>query len=244
MRNRYPIGPRRLAAAAALAVAVALSVGNAFAEDAEEEDVPLDTKILRQFLKDLGLRNGSGEDIEYRERAPLVVPPSRNLPPPQAEGQAAARSPAWPKDPDVKRRKQTAEKAKLNGFNAEEQQRALRPGELGYKTGDVWRSLTGNKRADAGKDGEEGKPAVGPDEEQTTRVLKPSELGYKFGGLLKAFGPEKPEAAPFTGEPPRTSMTAPPAGYQTPSPNFPYGTSPERKATKPTTLEERVEPTK
>src|SRR5216684_2647174 len=194
MRNRHPIGPRRLAAAAAFAMAMALGAGNALAADGDEEDVPLDTKILRQFLKDLGLRNGSGEDIDYRERAPLVVPPSRNLPPPQAEGTATARSPAWPNDPDVKRRKQTAEKAKLSGFNAEEQQRALRPNELGYKTGDVLRSITGSKSADS-----------------------------------------------KTADPPRTSMTAPPSGYQTPSPNFPYGLEPERKTAKPSTLEERVE---
>jgi hypothetical protein len=239
MRNRHPIGPRRLAAAVTFVMAMALSAGSAFAADGDEEDVPLDTKILRQFLKDLGLRNGSGEDIDYRERAPLVVPPSRNLPPPQAEGTATARTPAWPKDPDVKRQKQTAEKAKLNGFNAEEQQRALRPNELGYKTGDVLRSITGSKTADGSN------PAVGPDESQTTRPLKPSELGYTFGQVWKSLGPQKPESAPFTGEPPRASMTAPPAGYQTPSPNFPYGLEPERKNTaKPTTLEERVEPTK
>ena len=27
----------------------------------------------------------------------------------------------------------------------------------------------------------------------------------------------------FTGEPPRDTLTAPPAGYQTPSPNYAYG---------------------
>jgi len=240
MRNRHPIGPRRLAAAAAFAMAMALGAGNALAADGDEEDVPLDTKILRQFLKDLGLRNGSGEDIDYRERAPLVVPPNRKLPPTQAEGTAKARSPAWPNDPDVKRRKQTAEKAKLSGFNAEEQQRALRPNELGYKTGDVLRSITGSKSADS-KTADGGTPAVGPDEQQTTRPLKPSELGYTFGQVWKSLGPQKPESAPFTAEPPRTSMTAPPSGYQTPSPNFPYGLEPERKTAKPSTLEERVE---
>src|SRR5262249_2219667 len=173
MRNRHPTGPRRLAAAMALAMAMALSAGSAFAAEDEEEDVPLDTKILRQFLKDLGLRNGSESEIEYRERAPLVVPPSRNLPPPQAEA-PAARSAAWPKDPDVKGRKQAAEKAKLRGFKSvEEQDRALRPGELGYKTGDVLRSLSGSKSADAGKSADGDKPAVGPDEEQAARPLNP-----------------------------------------------------------------------
>jgi len=56
--------------------------------------------------------------------------------------------------------------------------------------------------------------------------MSPSELGTKnpFGSLFSSFGPnKKAETAPFTGEPPRASMTEPPSGYQTPSPNYPYG---------------------
>jgi hypothetical protein len=37
------------------------------------------------------------------------------------------------------------------------------------------------------------------------------------------FGGNKPEAAPFTGEPPREDLTQPPSGYQIPSPNYAYG---------------------
>src|SRR5262249_52374011 len=61
-----------------------------------------------------------------------------------------------------------------------------------------------------------------------------------FGSIWSTFTPAKPEAAPFTGEPPREAMTAPPSGYQTPSPNYPYGTAGQdkRKASPP---EERVE---
>jgi hypothetical protein len=36
-------------------------------------------------------------------------------------------------------------------------------------------------------------------------------------------------------------MTAPPSGYQTPSPNQPYGLGVPRDTYKPSTLEERVE---
>jgi hypothetical protein len=36
-------------------------------------------------------------------------------------------------------------------------------------------------------------------------------------------GGKKEESAKFTGEPPRTSLTDPPPGYQTPSPDQPYG---------------------
>ena len=146
MRNQDSTRQRRGAAAGAVALALALGLSgvglsavgwstHAFAQNADDdENVPLDTKMLRQFLKDLGLRRDGESDvgIDYRERAPLVVPPSRNLPKPQNEA-AVTNSPAWPTDPDVKRRKEAtaAEKARLRGgVSAEEQQRALRPSEL------------------------------------------------------------------------------------------------------------------
>src|SRR4029450_4320347 len=231
---------RRAAAAAAvtLALALAWSAGNARAEDADDdENVPLDSKIFRQFMKDLGLRRDGDALIDFRERAPLVVPPSRDLPPPRDEAEVAAKptaSPrrpapppprheagvpakttAWPKDPDVNRRKQEAAavKARLKGnMSVEEQMRALRPDELD-KPG------AGKKSADSKS------PGVSGDE--ASRPMMPSDLGTKtekiFGSIWSSFTPAKPESAPFTGEPPREAMTAPPAGYQTPSPNYPYG---------------------
>jgi hypothetical protein len=63
--------------------------------------------------------------------------------------------------------------------------------------------------------------------------LSPSELGWK-GNLFGAmFGDKKDETAKFTGEPPRSTLTDPPTGYQTPSPDQPYGvtTAPPPKAT-------------
>ena len=37
------------------------------------------------------------------------------------------------------------------------------------------------------------------------------------------FGKSDPETTRFTGEPPRTALTQPPAGYQVPAPDQPYG---------------------
>jgi hypothetical protein len=216
MRSRNPKRLRRAAAAAAVALAVALawSAGSARAED-DDENVPLDTKLFRQFMKDLGLSRSGDGLIEYRERAPLVVPPSRELPPPRDEADVS-KTPAWPKDPDVARRKQdlAAEKAKLKGnLSVEEQSRALRPDELD-KPG------AGEKKSADAK-------GAGKSPEDTSRPLMPSDLGTKtekiFGSVWSSFTPAKPESAPFTGEPPREAMTAPPSGYQTPSPNYPYG---------------------
>ncbi len=47
------------------------------------------------MLKTLGI--GDENSIEYRERPPLVVPPNRELPPPQTA--ARTRDPNWPVDP-------------------------------------------------------------------------------------------------------------------------------------------------
>jgi hypothetical protein len=237
MRSRNPKRLRRAAAAAAVALALALawSAGSARAED-DDENVPLDTKLFRQFMKDLGLsRSGDGQ-IEYRERAPLVVPPSRELPPPRDEAEVAAKTPAWPKDPDVARRKQelAAEKAKLKGnLSVEEQMRALRPDELDKPD----KPGAGEKKSADAK-------GAGKSPEDTSRPLMPSDLGTKtekiFGSIWSSFTPAKPEQAPFTGEPPREAMTAPPSGYQTPSPNYPYGVGVQDKR-KVITADEKLE---
>ena len=234
MRDRTPKRLRRLAPAAAITLALALALGaGARAEDDDEENVPLDTKLWRQFMKDLGLQRDGQAMIDYRERAPLVVPPSRNLPPPRSEDEVTAKTTAWPKDPDVKRRKDqaAAEKARLKGTNSvEEQMRALRPDEL-----DKPGAAKGSAAKGAGKTAEE-----------SSRPMMPSELGTNtkkiFGSIMSSFGAAQPEAEPFTGEPTRDSMTAPPAGYQTPSPNYPYGIGVQDKRGKASTLEDRVEP--
>ena len=80
-------------------------------------------------------------------------------------------------------------------------------------------------------------PAPGTGEQST-----PSELGEKKSSWLNFDWTKKEEYGTFTGEPPRVSLTDPPAGYQTPSPDQPYGITPEHKVPKASTLEQRVEP--
>jgi hypothetical protein len=62
---------------------------------ARAEDSSAESGLLGSMLKTLGI--GGDNHIEYRERPPLVVPPTRDLPPPQAA--ATARDPNWPVDP-------------------------------------------------------------------------------------------------------------------------------------------------
>jgi hypothetical protein len=223
-----------LAGAAAVALSLALGGGLAYAAEDEEENVPLDTKLFRQFMKDIGaMRDGPG--IEYRERAPLVVPPTRNLPPPQAAGAAAAANPAWPKDPDVlerSKRKQTsaAERAKLKASadQATDDARPLSPSEL-----DRGRTAAARKTG-----------TIAPEADDAQRPMRAEQLSGKksiFDSMFSAITPGKPEAAEFTGEPPRTSMTAPPPGYQTPSAEHPYGLR-QKDQRKTSTVVDRVEP--
>jgi hypothetical protein len=214
-----------------VALAMAASAGSAFAQSTDDDDVPLDTKLFRNFMKQLGFKDGD-VGVEYHERAPLVVPPSRNLPPPQNET-SSARDPAWPKDPDVARRREAtaAEKAKLrrsSGDTPTEDARALSPDEL-----------KGQPAAAAAATG----PAR-PSGEEGGRPLDAAQMGAKKNWLesvWSAVGPQKPETAPFTGERPRTSMTDPPPGYQVPSPNQPYGVGVTWQKAKPSTLESRME---
>ena len=54
--------------------------------------------------------------------------------------------------------------------------------------------------------------------------MSPDQLGFQ-GRLSDLFGAgSKTESVPFKGEPQREELTQPPPGYQTPSPNFAYGT--------------------
>ena len=171
-----------------------------------------DTKILRSILEGLGLQR-DGNTIDYQERAPLVIPPSRDLPPPETD--VAVKNPNWPDDPDVKRARElrAAEKADKTIISDKELSRPLRPSELNV----------GRRQASR----LQGYKSPGNDTEMS-RPLMPSALGYKGGIFGSLFGKDDNQTAQFTGEPPRVSLTDPPAGYQTPSPNEPYGHGKEK----------------
>src|SRR5262245_25341842 len=196
----------------AFAVLAAFSPAGVQAQDDDDDKKSwwnLDKKLLNDFMRGLGLRNGSEPQIEYRERSPLVIPPSRNLPPPEQAG--AGRTAAWPVDPDVKRKQEAAAKRKdRKGYDPDYEGRNLTPSELNPPGANRSTARTGTPES-LGNDG---------------APVKPSELGY-FGGLFSSFGSfgSKEEFATFDREPPRNSLTAPPSGYQTPSVAQPYGIS-------------------
>jgi hypothetical protein len=187
------------------------TVGSARAAD-DDEDVAFDTKILRNILRSIGLRNGNEGGIDYRERSPLVVPPSRNLPAPATKA-ATEKAPAWPTDQDVKRRKEARAASKDNrrSIDWDADTRPMSPSALrgsGPPTGSQ----------------------VSPDNRKSENdgPMRPSELGYKGGLFSSLFGGPKEEYTTFTGEVPRSNLIEPPTGYRTPSPYQPYGVGREK----------------
>jgi hypothetical protein len=200
-----------VAGALAFAVLAVAAPGTVRAQDdgtVENENSiwNLERRLWNGIVRGLGLRSADDPVIEYRERSPLVIPPSRDLPPPQTK--SAAKNPAWPNDPDQARRKQRTDAKQRAGANdisrvLDRQGRPITPDELNVPGGTP-STPSGPPRGDISGDG---------------RPVNPSELGY-FGGLFSsgAWG-----------------LTAPPPGYQTPSAEHPYGTTRriERTAPKP-----------
>ncbi|MFO1111485.1 MAG: hypothetical protein U1E61_20115 [Bradyrhizobium sp.] len=200
--------------AAAFGIGLVMAAGPVRAgDDDEEDDRTFEEKIIDNIMRGVGGTNMENRGIEYRERSPLVVPPKLDLPKPNS-APVEAKVPNWPKDPDEQRRKAAIEARKKANKDPQQSARVLMPSELDRKK--VGTS-TGGESVD--------RPGGNP------VLLTPSQLGYE-GGFLGFFKGNKSESAEFKGEPPRESLTQPPVGYQTPSPNFAYGTGPKESLNK------------
>jgi hypothetical protein len=197
-------------AAIVFGIGLVMSANAARAQDADEDDSTFEEKIIKQIMTGIGGTNMENTGIDYRERSPLVVPPKIDLPPP-ASAAAEAPVPNWPKDPDIQKRKAAIAARKKDNKDPREASRVLTPSELA-----VGKTAPAKRSAETNQPGETGANAI----------LSPSQLGYE-GGLKGLFGGSKTETAPFKGEPTRDTLTMPPSGYQTPSPNYAYGTGPK-----------------
>ena len=197
----------------AAALAVGMACATASVARAGDYDDPSGASFGSQILKSIGLPDPDHPEYEinYSERSPLVVPPNRNLPAPIATDKPPV--PNWPQDADVKKRQAAKnEPVHVEGDRVVDEGRPLRPDELIPK---------GNGASAASSS-----PGIEP----------------KGQSKLMSFDWfKKEEYGTFTGEPPRASLTDPPPGYQTPSPDQPYGIPPDRKPAKASTLGERME---
>ena len=203
-----------------LRLAFTAMIGTAFlatsipANAQEEEDNGYDIQIIRRVLSAVGLRDDK-PPIDYRERSPLVVPPSTSLPAPMSGNVAA---PNWPVDPEIKEHRLRNAASKVPGATGDpvvDDGKPLPPSELA------------KGRAKRGV-------APGPITEYPNVSQKELGTPNVFSFFSKAFTGvvEKEESATFTQEPPRASLLEPPPGYQTPASTYAYGTG--KKDNKPT----------
>jgi type IV secretory pathway VirB10-like protein len=203
-------------AAIALGIGLVMTAGAVRAQEDDEDDKTFEEKIIEGIMAGIGGTNMENKGIDYRERSPLVVPPKIDLPPP-ASASADVKAPNWPKDPDEQRRKAAIAARKKENKDPVEASRLLTPSELNK-----------GKIAAAARTNSD---PIQPGSQNNNPILSPSQLGYN-GGFSGLFGGNKAETAPFKGEPTRDSLTQPPSGYQTPSPNFAYGTGPKESLNK------------
>jgi hypothetical protein len=199
-----------------LGVGLVVTAGAARAQD-DEDDKTFEEKLIEGIMAGIGGTNMDNRGIDYRERSPLVVPPRLDLPPPAA-APGEVKDANWPKDPDESRRKAAIAARKKSKPDPIEASRILTPAEL--------------NAAKTAPQGRADNDPVQPGNSFNNPILSPSQLGFTGGSLSGLFGGNKAETAPFKGEPTRDSLTQPPSGYQTPSPNFAYGTGPKESLNK------------
>jgi hypothetical protein len=204
-------------AAVVLGVGLVMTAGVARAQDDEDDGKTFEEKIIDGIMAGVGATNMDNRGIDYRERSPLVVPPRIDLPPP-VTASSEVKTPNWPKDPDEARRKAEIARRKKEVKDPDKDARPLTPAELAIGKTAPQTQTTRNE-------------PVPPGNSATNPMLSPSQLGMdgKLGSLFRG---NKTETAPFKGEPPRDSLTQPPVGYQTPSPNYAYGTGPRESLNK------------
>jgi hypothetical protein len=197
MSNRHNPRASRGIFPLALALSVAVSAP-AFAEDGATP--------MQKFFDAIGLIELPKDSITYRERAPLVVPPSSALVNPRNADDMKTHNPDWPTDHDAGRRK--AQKKSEDEQYTDERfydGARLSPDEM----------KRGTRRNTRGPD------IPGAHTPDTGR-LTPTELGFK------GWNKKKEDRVVFSGEPERRTLTEPPPGLRTPSTNAPYGIVTER----------------
>ena len=197
MQNKELAAQARLFAAQAsllAAAALALSFAGAPARAADDGQGTIIGSMMKLVGVDTAPETASPK-IDYRQRPPLVLPRSMDLPPPARS--AAARDSAWPKDPDVLAQRRAEELARAP---------AVRPDQESTMT--VREMQADRAPASARMDNNH---CESYDHECDPRTIW-SQLKIKKGDP----GAMPGESAMVVGkEPPREYLTQPPPGYMT-----------------------------
>jgi hypothetical protein len=226
-------------AAIPLGVALAMMAGAARAGD----DRTFGEKFMDGLYNTIRGTNMDNRGIDYRERSPLVVPPKLDLPPPTASTEDAKIA-NWPKDPDEKQRKAVIEAKKKNAPPPARVQTVTQTAANGAAAAGPARPINIAPPPEEPPIPGTTRPAYANDNNGTARTDpvydQPGDLfmggmssitNSTIGDALNLgnlFGTKKGDTTVQPGtEPTREALTQPPAGYQTPSPNYPY--APESK---------------
>ncbi len=136
-------------------------------------------------------------NIQYRERAPIVVPANRKALP-QPQDPAAKRAKAWPKDQEIARRE--AEKA----ANAKP------------RVDEVWNPVS---RSELDRVRTTNVQGPGTDRECNEPLGRPCNQEAFWNGMrnAKSSGADDKTVLAVGKEPPRSALTEPPTGYRKPT---------------------------
>jgi hypothetical protein len=178
---------RRKASILAAMAAGAFVIGAPLPAAAEE-----DTNMFNSVLGFVGLQFDKEQDsIDYRARAPIVVPPRLDLPQPKE----SARSASWPVDPDVAERRKAALSANQPAPQLTPNARVeMSPRELSRVTGDL--------------------PKEGPPSECQSGAGTPICLYAPWKALQAVVGGGQADVVQPGVEPNRKYLTEPPPGYR------------------------------
>ncbi|MCP8939191.1 hypothetical protein NK718_11745 [Alsobacter sp. SYSU M60028] len=214
--------PSRIVPLALAAFGVAMSFSAAPAKAAG---------VMDSFMNLLGLKQEEEQQIEYRDRAPLVVPPKMQLPPPQVS--AAERSAAWPKDPDAEYRKAVE--------NDKKTPVGLRPD----RSAPNGRVPVANATRKTGGGGAAGPTVVDnyTPNRPSDRSIVGGEGGWVHPDKMQSF--KNPQAEQTTTlaagqEPTRNYLTDPPQGLRVPAGNASIA-MPKKSLAKPAFIQEQEE---
>lgn len=219
------IGRSLALAMLSVSLGLAVTAGTARAED--NDGRTMSEKISDGFYGMIRGTNMDNRGIDYRERSPLVVPPTLDLPPPAASS-GDAQIANWPKDPDERARKAViAAKKKnappvarvqvtANGGQAPQAINIAPPIEEAPVPGTTRPAYASDRNGTATTDPVYDKPG-------DLFTGGASELADKIGFGGDWFGSKKSAPMMPGTEPVREALTQPPVGYQTPAAGYAYG---------------------
>jgi hypothetical protein len=212
---------------AILSLGLAVTAGTARAGD---DNRTFTEKVSDGFYGMIRGTNMDNHGIDYRERSPLVVPPTLDLPPPASTAGDAQQIANWPKDPDERQRKAVIAAKKKN---------APPPGRVQVTAAGTAPQTPAINIA----------PPVEPQQAPVPGTTRPAYANDRNGtattdpiydkpgdlftggaadlandiGLGNLFGTTKAAPVEPGTEPARQALTQPPVGYQTPATGYDYG---------------------